>query len=191
MLFGMKLFFNRPLFIHSWFSPILREGERVWKAVVVLFLISASLHNDKALPIQFLRGCRLSIIIHSSISSPATISKQTSEHRWNILIHPRPFRPLKPWTLFVNVSDKQGVANAISDSFKPIGLIHLVTNCLDKVKITSMFEWVRFDMFILISYHLKVPHSPKNYFHNRSKLGSWRLTQVLGLIIQVRPGSLS
>jgi len=56
---------------------------------------------------------------------------------------------------FLDGSDRQGVANAILDSFKSIGFIYLVNHGLDKVKVTSMFEWVRFDMFILISCHLK------------------------------------
>jgi isopenicillin N synthase-like dioxygenase len=56
---------------------------------------------------------------------------------------------------FLDGSDRQGVANAILDSFKSIGFIYLVNHGLEKVKIDSMFEWVRFDMFVLISYHLK------------------------------------
>ncbi|KIM37686.1 hypothetical protein M413DRAFT_448220 [Hebeloma cylindrosporum] len=42
---------------------------------------------------------------------------------------------------FLDGSDKQGVANAILDSFKSIGFVYLVNHGLDEAKIASMFEW--------------------------------------------------
>ena len=43
---------------------------------------------------------------------------------------------------FLDGSNKQGVANAILDSFKSIGFVYLVNHGLDETKISSMFEWV-------------------------------------------------
>ena len=43
---------------------------------------------------------------------------------------------------FLDGSDKEGVANAILDSFKSIGFVYLVNHSLDEEKISSMFAWV-------------------------------------------------
>ncbi|KAF8147880.1 Clavaminate synthase-like protein [Crassisporium funariophilum] len=44
---------------------------------------------------------------------------------------------------FLDGTDKQGVADAILDSFKNIGFVYLVNHGLPQTKIDSMFEWSR------------------------------------------------
>ena len=44
--------------------------------------------------------------------------------------------------LFLDGSDKKGVADAILNSFKSIGFVYLINHGLDEGKIASMFEWV-------------------------------------------------
>ena len=84
---------------------------------------------------------------------------------------------------FLDGSDKQGVANAILDSFKSIGFVYLVNHGLDNVKIASMFESVRFNAYT--SYTLLKSHRPRSSSHSRWRLSNWRLTQFRGLITEV------
>lgn len=44
---------------------------------------------------------------------------------------------------FLDGSDKQGVADAILESFQQIGFVYLVNHGLEKQKIEGMFETVR------------------------------------------------
>ena len=84
---------------------------------------------------------------------------------------------------FLDGSDKQGVANAILDSFKSIGFVYLVNHGLDNVKITSMFESVRFNAFA--SHTILKSHMPRSSSHSRWRLSNWRRTQFRGLITEV------
>ena len=89
---------------------------------------------------------------------------------------------------FLDGSDKQGVANAILDSFKSIGFVYLVNHGLDNVKITSMFETVWFNVFD--SHTMFKFHRPRSSSHNRWRLNNWRLIQFRGLITEVWAYSL-
>ena len=44
---------------------------------------------------------------------------------------------------FLDGSDRQGVSNAILDSFKTTGFVYLVNHGLPQSRIDSMFSWVR------------------------------------------------
>jgi isopenicillin N synthase-like dioxygenase len=90
---------------------------------------------------------------------------------------------------FLDGSDKQGVANAILDSFKSIGFVYLVNHSLDDANIASMFKWVRFNIFhshILLRSHCSLRSSSRN----RWRSSNWRLTQFPELITEVSLGSL-
>ncbi|KAF8801747.1 thymine dioxygenase [Phlegmacium glaucopus] len=67
---------------------------------------------------------------------------------------------------FLNGSDKQGVSNAILDSFKTIGFVYLVNHGLPQSKIDSMFSWSK----KLFSQPMEVkqlaPH-PVTAYHQR------------------------
>jgi len=84
---------------------------------------------------------------------------------------------------FLDGSDKQGVANAILDSFKSIGFVYLVNHGLDNVKIASMFKSVRSNAFA--SHTILKSHRPRGSSHNRWKLSNWRLIRFRGLITEV------
>jgi isopenicillin N synthase-like dioxygenase len=44
---------------------------------------------------------------------------------------------------FLDGSDRQGVADAVLESFKSIGFVYLANHGLPREKVASMFEWVR------------------------------------------------
>jgi isopenicillin N synthase-like dioxygenase len=44
---------------------------------------------------------------------------------------------------FLDGSDRQGVADAILESFKSTGFVYLANHGLPRDKVAAMFEWVR------------------------------------------------
>ena len=60
-------------------------------------------------------------------------------HRTNAIVKVVDFAP------FLDGSDRQGVSDAILDSFKTTGFVYLVSHGLPQDMIDSMFYWVSFD----------------------------------------------